>query len=81
MSRWRVILTDSESMSGVAPVCDDASSLHPSDTEAWVCDCCPKPHMECWNERQAKLVALALNRSTWRPDGAFGYVARECCGD
>lgn len=52
--RWRAIITDSESRSGVAPVC-------PKHDNAWVLDCCPHPHIECWSERIAEIVAGHLS--------------------
>ena len=63
MSQWRVIITDSESMTGVAPVCETMGPDHFVDGMTladWVFDCCPHPHIECWNEYNAKDLALAL---------------------
>lgn len=65
MSTWRVILTDSESLTGVAPVCpqpDVHAMMHgqPPD-DPWVYDeCCVGPHIECWSERWAQEIAAAL---------------------
>lgn len=72
--RWRVVLTDSEAMTGVAPECDTATvigGLHDLGTdhlgqwhgfdEVGVYDCCPKPHLECGTERHANAVMNALN--------------------
>jgi len=68
---WRVIITDSESASGVAPVCSQAATNHliedvdgaplPGIDELGVYDCCPGPHIECWSESEAKRMAHALN--------------------
>ncbi len=54
MSRWRVVITDSENETGVAPVCDQPHMA------AWVCDCCPGPHIECGTPRAARRIAQAL---------------------
>ncbi len=62
MSAWRVIITDTESPTGVAPVC--GSSEHDREGEgllsAWVLDCCPHPHIELWSEPSALAVAMRL---------------------
>lgn len=55
--RWRVIGTDSESNSGVAPIC---SFGHHDDLDVYVA-CCPHPHLECWSESQAREVRDMLN--------------------
>lgn len=73
MSAWRVIFTDSESASGVAPVCPSQSGpngehFHPNDP--WseydvfgVYDCCPHPHIECWSPKAAEQVAQVLTEA------------------
>lgn len=64
MSNWRVIGTDSESESGVAPVCTNTigeGGPHDDYNDTWVYDCCPGPHIECWTPHAAKEVAAALN--------------------
>ena len=77
MSDWRVILTDSESLSGVAPTCPEQTTPNgrhdlegPDEDDetarydlAGVYDCCPKPHIECFGERTAELIAGALNQA------------------
>lgn len=67
MSAWRVIITDSESMTGVAPVCETDHSHHSEDgtspMEEWVFDCCPHPHLECWSEGKARLIAHELSEA------------------
>lgn len=69
MSAWRVIITDSESMTGVAPVCEQQDRIdgpHARDdfTEKtlteWVFDCCPHPQIECWSESTAENIARQL---------------------
>lgn len=65
MSEWRVIITDTESLTGVAPVC--GSSEHDREGEgllaAWVLDCCPHPHIETWSEEYAASIVEMLNVS------------------
>lgn len=74
--KWRVIGTDSESLSGVAPVCpnQDDVALHSSgdgygtDVDpAGVYDCCPEPHIECWTTAAARHIANALNEAEAEP--------------
>lgn len=68
MSAWRVVITDSESMTGVAPVCERQSEeehrqYEPGHAE-WqdetgVYDCCPHPHIEtAWEDGAKRLAAL-----------------------
>jgi len=61
-------LTDSESLSGVAPCCpkQDDASVHvmPDGVKPGVSDvyeCCPGPHIECWTPSGAQVVLTALN--------------------
>lgn len=68
---WRVIVTDSESMTGVAPQCDFQDSLegnHAGDSgdSAWldkngVYDCCPQPHIETYSEDGALRLRALLS--------------------
>lgn len=68
MSEWRTIVTDSESMTGIAPVCPnqmDPTGLHhmPDDNAqdtSGVYDCCPHPHIEIWHEGDAKSITNRL---------------------
>lgn len=70
MSAWRVIITDTESMTGVAPVCPeqaDPEGRHrildehaDLQSEHGVFDCCPHPHIECWSEGVAQVMAESL---------------------
>jgi hypothetical protein len=53
MSEWRVIFTDTEGETGVAPVCDDHD-----DADAR--DCCPHPHIETYSEDGAQRLAALL---------------------
>jgi hypothetical protein len=73
---WRVILTDSEDLTGVAPVCPrQAEPGGPHDIEgpgeddlsfryqaAGVYDCCPEPHLETYSTVKAAEVAEVLTR-------------------
>lgn len=69
--KWRLIITDSETESGVAPVCPkpevhakmrrrDLDEIASGD--AFVYDeCCIGPHLECWGPRKARAVRDVLN--------------------
>lgn len=72
MSAWRVIITDSESMTGVAPVCEEPG--HPGRASIaglegaattggspWVFDCYPYPQIELCSERGAAHMAALLS--------------------
>ncbi len=64
MTAWRVIFTDSESETGVAPICDQPE-VHGAQhgdgpNSPWVYDCCPHPHVECWSEQVALDLAQRL---------------------
>lgn len=80
--RWRLVITDSESLSGIAPACTQSRTdggLHdlgqnmgdPDDLSRWddhgVYDCCPHPHIECWTELAARPVLAALNAANAEP--------------
>lgn len=56
--KWRVIGTDSESETGVAPICENIA--HPPDHDSWVFDCCPHPHLELGTPSQARRIAREL---------------------
>jgi len=68
--QWRLIGTDSESDSGVAPVCrqPDVHAMltpagevgRPDDTFVYA-ECCGHPHLECWTPHNAVLVRDFLN--------------------
>lgn len=75
-TRWRVILTDTEGLTGVAPVCPEARTRGgshdlladpPEVPDRWddsgVYDCCPQPHIECWHETVAEQVAEILTKA------------------
>lgn len=70
--KWRIIITDSEQPTGVAPECSamtsplSAMSLHWVDGKIntyGVWDCCPHPHLECWTPVRAQALAAMLNDS------------------
>ncbi len=67
---WRVVITDTESLSGVAPVCTQTDSHYTEGVEGidhlGVYDCCPGPHLECWGEGTAAEVVAFLNARTVR---------------
>lgn len=56
--KWRVIITDSESLTGVAPVCDNQNG--DGHGVNWVRDCCPYPHLETYSEIKAPALAAVL---------------------
>ncbi|MGW1015646.1 hypothetical protein [Streptomyces niveus] len=68
---WRVIITDTESPTGFAPVCHTPTSdaLHmihdypggPIRDEDGVYDCCPWPQVETFSEPLAAYVVALLN--------------------
>lgn len=68
---WRVVITDTETASGIAPVCPhqgDATKhscgWNPTEAdEMGVYDCCPGPHLQCWSERTAVALAAALTEA------------------
>ena len=69
--RWRMTLTDSESLTGVAPVCDRPGSdaMHeipdypggPKRDEDGVYDCCPWPQFDTYSEATAAYLVALLN--------------------
>lgn len=54
--KWRVITTDTESATGVAPYCEAMPGHHESEVQ----DCCPHPRLECWTESAATSQAATL---------------------
>lgn len=68
--KWRTIFTDTESQTGVAPVCKeqgDTSGGHGQfeGLKVWadehgVYDCCNWPHLETYSEQGAKRLAELL---------------------
>lgn len=54
--RWRVIYTDSEGPTGVAPECDLPHD-EPGQDRHDVYDCCPHPHIETYSEQVATFLA------------------------
>jgi len=70
--RWRVIITDSESPTGIAPVCPaitDTNGLHviddypggPIQDETGVYDCCPSLWIEAGHVEIAAYLVAVLN--------------------
>lgn len=70
MSAWRVIFIDSESETGVAPVCDrpDVHAMMHGDGPGSpdVYDCCPNPCIETYSEPGAVRLAALLDRARRR---------------
>lgn len=70
MSEWRVIMTDSESLTGVAPVCPHQNDYTKHTTadgymrevvaQTGAYDCCPGPHIECGTTATASAIAQWL---------------------
>lgn len=73
---WRVVFTDTEGPTGVAPVCDQpevhadwhaasaASEIGPAGPDNGdVYDCCPQPHIECWAPSAALTAVGVLNEA------------------
>lgn len=76
--KWRVIITDTEGLTGVAPVCErqtEPDGPHhiegPNEDDATARydesgvydDCCPYPHIECWSNSNAEDVRVRLDRA------------------
>jgi hypothetical protein len=89
--QWRVIITDSESMTGIAPVCpavNDTTGLHviadypggPIQDDTGVYDCCPTPWIEAGHgEIAAYLVALLNADWCMGPGEDRNGVRLVCC--
>jgi hypothetical protein len=64
VSDWRVIITDGEDETGVAPVCINTTAAnngpHADHREPWVYSCCPRPHIECGTRSAARTIRDAL---------------------
>ena len=64
---WRIVLTDTELPTGVAPVCSkpDVHAMmhggHPGDGDAFDECCGADLVLECWSEVQAREVLDLLN--------------------
>jgi hypothetical protein len=80
-ARWRVIITDSESPTGVAPVCagERSDALHmiddypggPKRDEDGVYDCCPWPQFDTYSSDVATYIVELLNADAEQiPGGA-----------
>ncbi|NJP71935.1 hypothetical protein HCJ99_13840 [Streptomyces sp. C1-2] len=72
--KWRVIITDSESPTGIAPVCtgERSDALHtipdfpggPKRDDEGVYDCCPWPQIETGSTVMAAYLVELLNADT-----------------
>jgi hypothetical protein len=58
---WRVIITDTETCSGIAPRCNSSQHPYADHEEVDVYDCCPEPHIETWSEPLAARIVALLN--------------------
>ncbi|MGQ5576702.1 hypothetical protein [Streptomyces sp. ECR3.8] len=76
-TQWRVIATDSESLTGLAPVCTADRRFHeipdypggPKYDDEGVYDCCPWPQIETYSvDVAAYLVALLNADAEPQPD-------------
>lgn len=77
--RWRLIATDSESLTGLSPVCngDRSNALHqipdhpggPIRDEEGVYDCCPWPQIETYSPAVAAYLVELLNADAERASG------------
>jgi hypothetical protein len=74
--RWRLITSDSESLTGLAPVCtgDRSDALHqipdypggPIRDDEGVYDCCPWPQIETYSAPVAAYLVELLNADAER---------------
>jgi hypothetical protein len=88
---WRVVITDSESPTGLAPVCTGESSdaLHmiddypggPTRDEDGVYDCCPWPQIETNSTAMAAYLVELLNADTREEATAPAATATPQGGD
>lgn len=68
-TQWRVIATDSESLTGLAPVCTADRRFHeiadypggPKYDDEGVYDCCPWPQVETYSVAVAAYLVALLN--------------------
>ncbi|MEU3620641.1 hypothetical protein ABZ725_51655 [Streptomyces sp. NPDC006872] len=77
--KWRVTLTDSESLTGLAPVCtgERSDALHqipdypggPIRDEDGVYGCCPWPQIETYSEPVAAYLVALLNADVEQASG------------
>ncbi|MER6706635.1 hypothetical protein [Streptomyces fumanus] len=87
-TRWRVIATDSESLTGVAPVCtaERSAALHaipdhpggPTADDEGVYDCCPWPQIETYSVPVAAYLVAVLNADAALAQAASPGVCPKC---
>ena len=65
MSKWRVVIAGSDSLTGVAPVCgwQDGGYDYSGHDPARVFECCPWPRIEMWSEPAAMAARDLLNEN------------------
>lgn len=91
--KWRTIITDTESETGVAPVCeqqDNPEGEHRIQEEHFdgqaansVFDCCPHPQIETYSEPGARSLAsllTALDAESCRVRTAHRRPLESCGG-
>ncbi|MGA5604055.1 hypothetical protein ACPCUF_23970 [Streptomyces griseoincarnatus] len=77
-TQWRVIATDSESLTGLAPVCTADRRFHeiadypggPKYDDEGVYDCCPWPQIETYSVAVAAYLVALLNADAAKGGGA-----------
>lgn len=89
--RWRTVITDSESPTGVAPVCagERSDALHmiddypggPQRDEDGVYDCCPYPQFDTYSADMAAYLVGLLNADAAAPAEALTVYRAEWYGD
>lgn len=64
---WRVILTDTELPTGVAPICPKPDvhaamreGAKPDGLDVFA-ECCIGPHLECWTQAMAVYIRIELD--------------------
>lgn len=70
---WRVVFTDGEPPTGVAPLCHDED--HHEDDDAAAFDCCPGPVIETWSAPLALYLVALLNADAGKATRTTGAKA------
>lgn len=72
VTAWRVVVTDDEMPTGIAPVCPDEGH-EACDASAY--DCCPDPVIETWSEPLALYLVALLNADAGKATRTTGAKA------